>query len=156
MLKGSEYARAVTDRVIEYMTDMLGNDRRLCDAIIPKFEIGCRRLTPGVGYLESLTASNVRVVTDSITKITAQGAQTTSGELISPDIIICATGFDVSFCPRFPVIGREGNLQDIWTKALPRAYMSCAIPGLPNYFSESYLFGEQRSPLGSKRPLILN
>ncbi|KAL3485044.1 FAD/NAD(P)-binding domain-containing protein [Aspergillus germanicus] len=63
------------------------------------------------------------------------GLATSAGELIQVDAIICATGFNVSFCPRFPIIGPQGNLQDTWTKQLPNAYMSCAIPGFPNYFT---------------------
>jgi cation diffusion facilitator CzcD-associated flavoprotein CzcO len=119
------------------MRAALGNDETLIKALIPSFPLSCRRMTPGVGYLEALLQSNVRVVSDSIARITSNGLVTEAGEIIEVDAIICATGFDVSFCPRFPIIGRSGNLQDIWTNALPRSYMSCAVPGLPNYFGES-------------------
>ena len=118
------------------MTEALGADKRLCDAMIPDFPLGCRRLTPGVGYLQSLSEPNVTVVTDPITKIIAEGLETSAGETIKVDVIICATGFDVSFRPRFPIIGRMGNLQERWTQELPKAYMSCAIPSFPNYFCE--------------------
>jgi len=120
----------------EYMTDALGGDKRLCDAMIPDFPLGCRRLTPGIGYLEALKAPNVTVITDPITKVVARGLETAVGEFIEVDAIICATGFNVSFCPRFPIIGREGNLQDKWKNELPKAYMSLAVPGIPNYFSK--------------------
>lgn len=119
------------------MTEALEGDERLCDAMIPNFPLGCRRLTPGIGYLESLKRPNVTVVLDPITKVVPGGIETSTGENIKVDAIICATGFDVSFCPRFPVIGRNGNLQDQWTQNLPKSYMSCAIPGFPNYFSMS-------------------
>lgn len=126
-----------------HMTKALGGNKELMDAMIPKFPVGCRRLTPGVGYLESLGKENVRVVTQGITKITEKSFELTSGEVVEVDAIICATGFDVSFCPRFPIIGRKGNLQDTWTKELPSAYMSCAVTNVPNYFgmpSLSYIF----------------
>lgn len=118
------------------MTSALGGDQRLIDVMVPKFPVGCRRLTPGVGYLPALQKDNVRVVTEKIEKIVPRGIELASGEIIEVDVLVCATGFDVSFCPRFPIIGREGNLQDIWTRELPRAYMSCAVPGVPNYFSK--------------------
>lgn len=118
------------------MKSELGGDEKLIEALVPKFPVGCRRLTPGIGYLSSLRAHNVRVVTDGIARIVPRGIQLASGEVIEVDALICATGFNVSFCPRFPLIGREGNLQDIWTKELPKAYMSCAVPGFPNYFSK--------------------
>ncbi len=123
--------------VTSYMSNALGDDKRLCDALIPKFELGCRRLTPGVGYLECLRAPNVTVVTNRIVEVVPKGLRTVSGEMIEVDAIVCATGFNVSFCPRFPLVGREGNLQDLWSQAFPKAYMSCAVPGLPNYFSTS-------------------
>ncbi|KAH7357122.1 flavin-binding monooxygenase-like protein [Rhexocercosporidium sp. MPI-PUGE-AT-0058] len=53
------------------------------------------------------------------------------------DAIICATGFNTSFLPRFPIIGDGGlNLQDAWSEAMggPRAYMSMMAEGMPNYF----------------------
>lgn len=118
-----------------FMRASLGGDERLSKALIPDFPVGCRRLTPAVGYLASLTADNVRVVTDKIVKVVPNGIEISTGEVIEIDVLICATGFDVSFCPRFAIIGRNGNLQDLWTENLPRAYMSCAIPDFPNFFS---------------------
>ena len=48
--------------------------------------------------------------------------------------VVCATGFDVSHCPRFPMIGRNGaNLADKWTDE-PESYMSVAAADMPNYF----------------------
>lgn len=133
------------ERVKEYMTDTLQGDKRLCDAMIPDFPLGCRRLTPGVGYLEALKAPNVTVVTDPITRVVPQGLETSTGELIKVDAIVCATGFNVSFCPRFPILGRKGNLQDKWTREVPKSYMSCAVPGFPNYFSKFCLLIPPRS-----------
>lgn len=133
----SPIAAAAFEKITTYMSSELGWDKRLIAALVPRFPVGCRRLTPGVGYMPALKAENVRVVTDGILRILPNGIELTSGEVIEVDVLVCATGFDVSFCPRFPLIGREGNLQDIWTRELPRAYMSCAVPGLPNYFSKN-------------------
>lgn len=119
------------------MSVALKQDPKLIKAIIPTFTAGCRRLTPGPGYLESLTAHNVSVITDNISRVVPEGIETSTGELIEVDAIVCATGFDVSFRPRFPIVGRKGNLQDIWAKELPAAYMSCAVANMPNYFRKS-------------------
>ena len=119
------------------MKRLLGGDERLCKALIPTFPVGCRRLTPAPGYLESLTKANVRVMTDSIAKIVPTGLETANGEIVEVDSIICATGFDLSFRPRFPIFGTKSNLQKVWTENLPRAYMSCTVPDFPNYFSKS-------------------
>lgn len=74
------------------MRTALGYDKRLSKALIPSFPLGCRRMTPGVGYLESLSQPNIGVVSNPIVRITSNGK---SGEIMEVDAIFCATGFDV-------------------------------------------------------------
>ncbi|KAH8791160.1 hypothetical protein BGZ57DRAFT_949126 [Hyaloscypha finlandica] len=131
MLKDSESQAQAFKLLSIYMTALLGNDKHLCKALIPSFAVGCRRLTPGPGYLESLTKENVRVVTENIARIVPTGIEIATGDVAEVDSLICATVFDLSFRPRFSVIGRKGNLQDLWTENLPRAYMSCAVHDSP-------------------------
>lgn len=119
------------------MTLMLGGNQELCKTLIPDYPLGCRRMTPGHGYLQALTKPNVDVRRSEIKRFVPEGIELESGEVLKVDAIVCATGFNTSFCPRFPIIGRDGNLQDKWAKETPKAYMSCAVAGLPNYFSTS-------------------
>lgn len=117
------------------MKTKLGHDPRLVKHLIPNFAVGCRRPTPGNGYLEALTQPNVRVVTDHIKKVVEEGIVLETGEIIKVDVFICATGFDISFFPRFPLIGRGGvSLADQW-KDKPEGYLSLAVNNFPNYFS---------------------
>lgn len=68
-----------------------------------------------------------------------EGIQMESGEVLEVDAIICATGFDVSFVPRFQIIGSDGvDLREKWRTSKPEAYMSVAVEGMPNYFSKTY------------------
>jgi cation diffusion facilitator CzcD-associated flavoprotein CzcO len=93
------------------------------------------RVTPGHGYLEALMEPNVTVVTSGIEKITEQGLLSNDGRLHEVDVIITATGYEASYIPRFPIIGFDGvNLQEKWAKEGAAAYLSCAVPGFPNYF----------------------
>lgn len=65
------------------------------------------------------------------------GIRLRTGEVVEVDVIVCATGFDVSWKPRFPVIGRGGiDLADQW-KDRPLTYLSFAVPNFPNYFGMS-------------------
>jgi cation diffusion facilitator CzcD-associated flavoprotein CzcO len=106
----------------------------LIDDLIPSFPPACRRLTPGPGYLEALTNDKVDVVTSSIMKIDETGIITTDGQHKPVDVIICATGFDTSYTPRFKVKGREGlTLAEHWNET-PKTYLSIATDGFPNYF----------------------
>lgn len=78
------------------------------------------------------------MVFDPITKIVEKGIELKTGEVIELDIIICATGFDVSFRPHFPIIGRNDIiLSEAW-KDRPTAYLSFAVPNFPNYFGSYY------------------
>jgi hypothetical protein len=54
-------------------------------------------------------------------------------------VTICATGFDVSFRPYFPVIGQGGvHLADHWSSD-PEAYLAMAASRFPNFLSEGGL-----------------
>ena len=47
---------------------------------------------------------------------------------------MCATGFDVSHRPRYPIVGKKGlDLAELW-KEDPESYVSVAVPNFPNYF----------------------
>lgn len=120
------------------MEGRLGNSekgRKIAQMIIPSFPVGCRRETPGPNLLEALLEPNVDVEWDNIAKITEKGILTKSGEELEFDAIVCATGFDTSFRPRFPIIGKNGvDLADQWD-AIPEAYLGLAVPNFPNYFS---------------------
>lgn len=139
LVNGATMAEKVRKDAYNSMVDLLGE--RAADLgpdIIPDFAVGCRRITPGVGYLESFSKPNVRVITNAnIDHVDTSGLVMANGKRIEVDTIICATGFDVSFSPRFPVTGRDGaNLGQLWTEPnVPRAYLSLAVPEFPNYFS---------------------
>ncbi|KAK0731824.1 hypothetical protein B0H67DRAFT_477287 [Lasiosphaeris hirsuta] len=131
-------------KVAEYMTAMLGGDESLCKALIPDYPLGRRRMTPGHAYLQAVVKPNVEIKTGGVRRFVAEGIELESGEILKVDAIVCATGFETSFCPRFPIIGRNGNLQDRWRSEVPKAYMSCAVDGVPNYFT---FFGPN-APIG--------
>ncbi len=85
--------------VADIMANRLDHDARLTKHLIPEFSLGCRRMTPGSNYLESLTKENVEVVTQSVVRMTEEGVVDESGIEHKVDVVICATGFDVSFTP---------------------------------------------------------
>lgn len=138
MIKDGPIQAFASSQVRQYMKAMLHGDERLCQLLIPDFPLGTRRMTPAPGYLESLGKDNVEVVAGQIKRFVADGIEMQSGEVLKVDAIICATGFDMSFRPRFPLVGREGDLREVWKDTTPKAYMSVAVRGLPNYFSKSH------------------
>lgn len=115
------------------MQERLGNDQELCDKLIPHYELGCRRATPGDGYLEALREKNARVNVNPIVQITESGIQTAQ-EHTEFDIIVCATGFDVSYRPSWTVQGRNGHQLNIAWSDFPEAYFGITAANTPNYF----------------------
>jgi hypothetical protein len=104
----------------------------------------CRRATPGNGYLEALCSDKVQVVWGEIDSFDAHGIKSASGEHFAVDAVICATGFDMSFCPRFPIVGSRGvDLQKKWATD-PECYLSVSAAEMPNYF----MYLGPGSPLG--------
>ncbi|KAH7362827.1 putative FAD-containing monooxygenase [Plectosphaerella cucumerina] len=120
-------------------------DSALQASLIPEFDVGCRRLSPGEPYLEALQQANVSPVFDSIDHVTADGIITSNGTLHPADVIIAATGFNTSFRPRFPILGRDGkDLRDLWATD-PIAYCGLAVSGFPNYL----VFLGPNTPIGN-------
>ncbi|TDZ73236.1 FAD-binding monooxygenase moxY [Colletotrichum trifolii] len=134
LVAGSPQQKWALGKTKEFMTAMLKGNETLCKQLIPDFPLGCKRLTPAAGYLESFHDPRVSLHSNGIKRFVAQGIELSDGEILEVDAIMCATGFDSSFRPLFPLVGRHGNLQDIWAERTPKAYMSLAVAGLPNYF----------------------
>ncbi|KAK1751476.1 flavin-binding monooxygenase [Echria macrotheca] len=134
--KGSPAQKASRELVEKSMRERLARmDPELREKLIPDFDVGCRRVTPGEGYLEALQEDNVEIVRTSIKEITADAVVTSDGKSYPVDVIITATGYDTSYVPAFQVTGRNNvDLAERWAKTGAEAYFTCAVPDMPNYF----------------------
>lgn len=130
--RGSAYNVGAKKMMQELMSERLGDREDLKERFIPDWSPGCRRLTPGEGYLEALQQENVRCVFSEITKITPQGLVTADGETHQVDLLVCATGFKVQYLPYFTLTGVGGQVMQDQDE--PNIYASIAAPGYPNYF----------------------
>ncbi|KAF2748331.1 FAD/NAD(P)-binding domain-containing protein [Sporormia fimetaria CBS 119925] len=143
-LKGSNINSETEAHFRQQMREKLQNPY-LEERLIPDWHVGCRRLTPGIGYLESLGKPNVEVVYGEINEITERGCLCDNGKEYPVDVLICATGFNTSFKPRFPVVGPSGkNLQDVWAN-VAESYMGLAAADFPNYL----IFLGPNCPIGN-------
>ncbi|KAL9108508.1 MAG: hypothetical protein Q9227_006723 [Pyrenula ochraceoflavens] len=132
----------IAESTRKQMESRLHHDPELCSKLIPHWKLGCRRFTPGEGYLEALQESNVSIEFNEIQRITESGILTAVGHQ-DFDIIVCATGFDVSFVPFWTVVGKnEVNLAEQWREN-PEAYLGICAPNMPNYF----MFNGPNSPV---------
>lgn len=115
------------------MSEKLNNDG-LTAKMVPSFALGCRRMTPGSGYLESLSKDNVETIHKSAIRFTESGVVDEAGVEREFDVVICATGFDTTFTPHFKVIGRNGSEIHEQFGDSPVAYLAIAAQNFPNLF----------------------
>ncbi|KAK4941023.1 hypothetical protein LTR10_018943 [Elasticomyces elasticus] len=119
----------------QQMRERLNHEPRLCDILIPKWSLGCRRITPGEGYLEAFSLPNCDITNSGIKHIDENAIHTADGKVHEIDVLVCATGFDVSFRPSYPTVGRNGiDLREAWTQK-PESYFSVGAKDMPNYFT---------------------
>jgi cation diffusion facilitator CzcD-associated flavoprotein CzcO len=134
--KGTAAQDHIRDITIDHMKKTI-KDEKMLKALIPDFEIGCRRFTPGDHYLHALQQENCDMISDHIVRVTETGITDATGKTRDFDVIICATGFDTSFEPRFPVIGKDRfSLSENWGMDKPtESYMGAMVAQCPNFFS---------------------
>ncbi|KAK5220433.1 hypothetical protein LTR72_007055 [Exophiala xenobiotica] len=143
--RGAPENEAMRERFIKIMTERVSRKPDLIKTLVPDFNPNCRRLTPGPGYLEAITADNVSFIQDPIRRFTKTGIETVTGEHREVDAIICATGAAIDFVTPFSVRARGKNLQDVWRPrpaeelaknpdyhGWPYTYLGLAVPDFPN------------------------
>jgi len=74
------------------MQDAL-KDPMLEEQLIPKWAVGCRRLTPGVGYIEALKDEKTKVVYGEISRVSSNGCIMEDGEEYPVDVLVCAVRY---------------------------------------------------------------
>ena len=133
-IKGSSMQQLARDDFTKLMREKLANKPHIFESLLPDFSVACRRLTPGPGYLEALAEDNVDFINAPISKATSTSLVLQNGEEKELDIVVCATGFQASAPPPFPVTGRNGQTMQQKFEPYPETYLSLATDGFPNYF----------------------
>ena len=134
-MRDSMASRGATELFTVLMKGRLAKKPEVAEHLVPSFPPGCKRLTPGPGYLEALTQDNVDVIVNPIKQVTETGILTEDGVHREIDALVCATGFDVTHVNRFPVMGRDSiKLSDKWAQR-PDTYLSMTTDGFPNLFT---------------------
>ncbi|PKS11164.1 hypothetical protein jhhlp_002925 [Lomentospora prolificans] len=135
-LKGSDKNEQARQNMTNLMNSRLGKRPELVDQLIPDFSPHCRRLTPGPGYLEAITAKNTNFIQTPIKRFTETGIETVDGAHREVDAIYCATGANGDMAPPFPIIAHGEDLSVAWKPGgkygFPYTYLGSATPGFPN------------------------
>ena len=118
----------------EAMRKKLLKKPEIMEALEPNWPPGCRRLTPGPGYLEALCEDNVNFINTKIKRFTKEGIETVDGKERKVDVILCATGFDTTLKQPMPILGENGiSLNEVWDP-VPECYFGILPPKMPNMF----------------------
>jgi cation diffusion facilitator CzcD-associated flavoprotein CzcO len=150
-IRDSAMQNGAREAFTELMKERLADRPDIAKHLLPTFPPLCKRLTPGPGYLESLTKSNVDIIATPISKFTETGIITEDGTSREVDAIICATGFDTTHRNRFPIYGEGGVLLGQKWKDRADSYLSMTTHGFPNLFMSL----GPNSGLGSGNLLIM-
>ncbi|GIZ39954.1 hypothetical protein CKM354_000331300 [Cercospora kikuchii] len=135
IMNGSPEAKAAKEFSVNEMSRKLKGRKDLIEQLMPKdFNIGCRRPTPGNGFLEALTEEKTQVHFGEIAEITPNGFVDGDGQTHHDvDVIICATGFDTSFKPPFEVTFDGKDFEEQLSGDMV-GYLGLGYPDIPNYF----------------------
>ena len=150
-MRGSDDQKNALEAFTTSMRNRLSSKPEIADHLLPTFPPLCKRLTPGPGYLEALTAANVSVIPTSISKVTPTGIIDAEGTHRAVDAIVCATGFNTSYRNRFPIYGSNNVLLSEKWRDRTSNYLSMTVDGFPNFFMSL----GPNSSLGTGNLLIL-
>ncbi|XP_037040358.1 baeyer-Villiger monooxygenase-like isoform X2 [Bradysia coprophila] len=123
-----------------YREHELRRRKHLLDDMTPQYNFGCKRVLMSEQYYNAMARPNVCVHSSHVDKIVERTIYTKDGSKEEVDVLILATGFQVSnFFGPLEVIGKGGkNILQSWIDDRPRSYYGVSFSDTPNYF---YLFG---------------
>lgn len=138
------------DRHRVEMTEHIRNE--LCERVdliekcTPSYPPFGKRILLDNGWYRAIKQPHAELVTENVAAITRTGVRTEDGVERTADVIVYATGFNMSaMASRLNIQGRGGvNLAEVWADENPRAYLGIAVPGFPNFF----MMGGPNSGLG--------
>lgn len=132
----SEVNDGMREALTAYISEHLGERQDLMAQCVPDFPVFGKRLIIDNNWYETITRSNVDLVSDEIVAVTPTGIQTADGAVHEVDVIIYATGFNTNkFLWPMEVKGRSGtSLSERWGD-YPRAYKGMLVPDYPNLFA---------------------
>jgi monooxygenase len=127
---------AANKRLIGLVREALGPDYDVDKHFSPRYNVWDQRVcaVPDADLFDAIKAGKVSVVTDTIETITETGLKLTSGETLSADIIVTATGIEMQ------LMGGATLFLDGAPVEMPKTmiYKGMMIGGVPNL---SYVIG---------------
>ncbi|GJD51668.1 Baeyer-Villiger monooxygenase [Methylobacterium crusticola] len=110
-------------------------DPALRAKLTPRYRLGCKRVLISDDFYPALTRPNVTLETEPVRAVTPHGVALRDGRTHPLDVLILATGFDVTASlARVPLTGRGGvTLAQAWAGRVG-AHRGITVAGFPNFF----------------------
>jgi cation diffusion facilitator CzcD-associated flavoprotein CzcO len=106
--QNSKSAPKATSRLVEWIRSLI-SDPDLQNRLIPKYVIGCKRILLSDTFYQTLERDNVEVISSAIAEVAGDVIKTFDGVSHPADIIVFATGFDLSgHLHSIDIVGKEG------------------------------------------------
>lgn len=109
-------------------------DPVLREKLTPDYAPMCKRLVYSTEFYRAIQKDNCELVTEAIVRVEPEGVRTDDGRLHEVDLLILATGFDITgYGKSYSVEANGRSLADAWSDGV-RSLNSIAVAGFPNLF----------------------
>lgn len=128
------HVEAIKNYALKHLSNQI-EDPILRKKLTPNYEPGCKRLLLSNNYYPTFLRTNVTLEASALKKVTSKSVISADGNEFEVDIIVFATGFEVSRPPSASKIyGKYGkNLEEQWTDGM-QGMQSTTVQNFPNYF----------------------
>ncbi len=122
--------------MVDFITSKLADRPDLLERCVPDYPPFGKRILIDNGWFDTLVEPHVELVTEAIDRFTTNGIRTADGVDYEVDVVVLATGFDVTtLASRANITGQGGlTLAEDWADDNPRALLGITVPNFPNLF----------------------
>ena len=123
------------EEMASYIEEKLAGRPDLIAKSMPSYPPYGKRILLDNGWYDAIVKDNVTLYDEGVARFTANEVIGDKGNQCAPDIVVMATGFEVTkMASRINITGPAGNLSDVWDGDDPQAYLGISVPDFPNFF----------------------
>lgn len=123
------------EEMAHYIEQKLAGRPDLIAKSMPSYPPYGKRILLDNGWYDTILKSHVTLHAEGVAAFSETEIIGEDGNTCAPDIVIMATGFEVTkMASRLNISGPAGNLSDVWNGDDPQAYLGISVPNFPNFF----------------------
>ena len=123
------------EEMAKYIEQKLAARPELIAKSMPSYPPYGKRILLDNGWYDTILKSHVTLHAEGVAAFSETEIIGEDGNTCAPDIVIMATGFEVTkMASRLNITGPGGNLSEVWNGDDPQAYLGISVPDFPNFF----------------------